>query len=137
MAQLDFGAHNVSFNSPPPLGNLSILRKSVDAYKLWQEYTKYFPKISRYSLGGKADSLFIEMLELVFTAGYLPRTEKLPFIQKAINKSDLLKFFLQISWEVKALDNKKFTTISESINEIGRMLGGWHNKIKKETSAQK
>jgi len=137
---LDFSLNhnqNISSNiTPPPNGNLSILKKSVETYKLWQEYSKHFPKISRYSLGGKIDNLIIEMLEYIFTANYTPKTEKLPIIKKSINKCDLLKFFLQVSWEVKALDNKKFSVISENINEIGKMLGGWHNKIKKETSTQ-
>ena len=137
MAQSDFSIHNNNSSNHPATEKLSILKKSIDGYKLWQEYAKHFPKISRYSLGGKIDCLFAEMMEFIFTASYLPKTEKLPFIQKSINKCDLLKFFLQVAWEIKALDNHKFSTLSQSINEIGRMLGGWHNKIKKETSANK
>ena len=82
-------------------------------------------------MGAKIDSLFTETLELIYTAGHLPRENKLPYIQKAIGKLDLLKFFLQISWEVKALDNRKYITISEPLNEVGRMLGGWYKQLVK------
>jgi len=45
-------------------------------------------------------------------------------------KLDLLKFFLQIAWEIKSLDNKKYILLSERLNEIGKMLGGWIKALK-------
>ena len=88
-------------------------------------------------MGGKIEGLFADLIEYSYTAGYLPKTEKLPFISQAINKLNLLNFFLQIAWELKAIDNNKYQNISLLLNEIGRMLGGWRNKIKNETSARK
>jgi hypothetical protein len=55
--------------------------------------------------------------------------EKLPTLSKTSNNLDLLKFFLEIAWEIKLLDNKKYIVISEKLNEIGNMLGGWIRKI--------
>ncbi len=92
---------------------------------MWHEFLQHFPRLSRYSLGLKIDNLFTEILELTFLAKYTAKNEKLPLIEKAIAKLDLLKFFLQISWNIKALDNKKYIRISEPLNEIGKMLGGW------------
>ena len=40
---------------------------------------------------------------------------------------------LRIAWETKALDTKKYISLSEPLNEIGRMIGGWRNKALKET----
>lgn len=137
MGQLDFGVHNNSFNYPPPTENLSIIKKIVEAYKLWHSYVKNLPKTSHYSLGGKIEGLFTDLIESTYTAGYLPKLEKLPFIGKSINKLNLLNFFLQIAWELKAIDNNKYQNISLQLNEIGRILGGWRNKIKTETSARK
>jgi len=87
-------------------------------------------------LGGKIDSLFIEIIELLFVASYLGKQEKLPYLQKAIRKLDVLKFFFQVSWEIKALDNKKYISISERLNEIGRMLGGWIRGIQTKAPAR-
>jgi len=50
-------------------------------------------------------------------------------LQKAISQFDLLKFFLRVAWEVKAIDNKKYLLISEPLVEIGKMLGGWQRNI--------
>jgi len=90
----------------------------------------HFPKTSRYTLGIKIDGLFIEITELFFTAAHLNKEQKLPFVQKAAVKLDLLKFFLQISWEIKTLDNRKYLAISTPLSEIGKMLGGWIKAIK-------
>lgn len=122
----------MAFNSPPPNGNfinLPVLQKLVDIYKLWQTYVRHFPKDLRYTLGGKIDLLFIEVLESLFAASYLMKEQKLPHLQRAALKLDLLKFFLKICWECKALDTKKFANISELTMEIGRMLGGWQKQV--------
>lgn len=103
---------------------------------MWQEFLPHFPKRSKYTLGNKIDSLFVEILELIFIAVYLPREHKSPYIKKSIGKVDLLKFFLQISWEINSLENKKYIALSEPLNEVGRMLGGWHKQLEKQTQPQ-
>ena len=70
-----------------------------------------------------------ETLELIIIASYLGKKEKLPYVIRASTKLDLLKFFLQVAWEIKALDSKKYIMLSEGLDEIGRMLGGWHKHI--------
>jgi len=93
----------------------------------------HFPKASRYTLGEKIDSLFIEIIECIIIASYLSKQEKLPSIKKAIIKLDILKFFLQIAWEIKALNNKRFIEFSGKLVETGRMLGGWRKKLDNKT----
>lgn len=41
----------------------------------------------------------------------------------------MLKFFLRVAWEIKSLDNKKYIIISEHLEEIGKMLGGWQKQF--------
>jgi hypothetical protein len=110
---------------PPPNANLSIIQKLISVYKLWHEFLPHFSKTTRYTLGIKIDSLFIEATENIFTASRSVKDQKLPFLQKASAKLDLLKFFLQIAWEIKSMDSKKYIIISQHLDEIGKMLGGW------------
>jgi len=98
-------------------------------YKVWHKFLPNFSRTSRFTLGTKIDNLFIKTIEFIFIANRLSKEQKLPFLQKANSTLDLLKFFLQIAWEIKALDNKKYIIISEHLNEIGRMLGGWQKGI--------
>ena len=73
--------------------------------------------------------LFIDIIESLFAASYLIKEQKIPHLQRATLKLDLLKFFIQLSWECEALDSKKFASTSELTVEIGRMLGGWQKQV--------
>ena len=135
MSQLSFH-NNFSSNKTPTQRrfDLPIIQKLVAIYKIWQEFLTHFNKNSKYTLGEKIDSLFVELIELTLTASNLYKNQKVPYIQKAITKLDLLKFFLQISWEIKTLDNKKYIILSAQLDEIGKMLGGWNRQLIKENS---
>ena len=111
---------------------MPVLDKLKVCYKIWQEYLFHFPRLARYTLGTKIDTLFTETLELILLAGYSLKEDKYKIVKKASVKFDALKFFIQIAWEIKALDNKKYIRISESLNEIGKMLGGWQKQLLKE-----
>ena len=67
----------------------------------------------------------IETIEASVLASLTKGPEKLIRIKHASSKLDLTKFFLQTAWEAKAIDTKKYALISEPVNEVGRMLGGW------------
>jgi hypothetical protein len=68
-------------------------------------------------------------MENLFLARYASAVQKLAYVNAAGAKLDLIKFFMQIGWEVKVLDHKKFATISVPLNEIGKMVGGWKKSL--------
>jgi len=109
---------------------LTIIQKLVSVYKLWQEFLRHFPKDTKYTLGAKIDSLFLETTEAIIKASQSDKLEKIISLKTASIKLDMLKFFLQLGWEIKSLDNKKYIMLSEKLNEIGKMLGGWIKAVK-------
>ncbi len=113
---------------------MPIIQKLVAAYKFWQEILPDFPKTSRYTLGTKIDSLFLESIEEILSAGSLNPAERLVKIKIAIKKLNSTKFLLQIAWEIKSLNNKKYILLSERLEEISRMLGGWLKTLAEKTS---
>lgn len=46
---------------------------------------------------------------------------------------DLLKFFLKLAWEIKALKDKEYLAISTPLTQGGKMLGGWSKQLQQET----
>jgi len=112
---------------------LPVLQKVTDAYKLWHNYLPHLPKLVKYSLAEKINVLFTDVIELILTAGFTSREYKPTLIQKASIKLDTLKYFSQLAWELKALDNKQFAAISALLVEAGKMLGGWLKQQAKET----
>jgi hypothetical protein len=90
------------------------------------------PKVSRYTLGTKIDTHFIETTELILLAGYASREQKAALLRQASSKFDMLKFFLQIAWELKVIDSKRYITLARPLVEIGKMIGGWRKQLTNE-----
>jgi len=107
-----------------------ILQKLIVAYKLWHGYWISFSKHTKFSLGLKIDSLFLETIEQLFIASHKNKEQKLWHLEKASERFDVLKFIFQVSWEIGSLDTKKYIALSEKLSEIGRMLGGWQKQTK-------
>jgi hypothetical protein len=128
MSQLPFHKPAYNINS-----DLPVLQKVNVAYKVWHELLPNVPRLTRYSLGEKINWLFIELIELILTAAYSGKSEKPALIQKASIKLDMLKYFLQTAWELKAMDNKQLGQISPPLVEVGKMLGGWKKQVVTET----
>lgn len=122
--------HLPSQYTPPPL--LPALQRLKDAYLLWFQYYQTLPKTHRHSLGQRIDNLFVEIIENVAFASFLPRDAKQPYVQLAIQKTDTLKILLMVLWETKSIDNKKYVTLSIKIEEVGRILGGWNGQLLKQ-----
>jgi hypothetical protein len=112
---------------------LPIIEHTVTLYKLWHSYRNDLPIGLRRTLGEKIDSVFIQVLECLFVASYQGKDEKLPTINLAIRRVDILKFFLRVLWELRVLDNKRYITISEKTSELGRMVGGWKKGLESKT----
>ncbi len=119
---------------PPPLPILPVLQKLKAVYILWYGYYQSIPKTHRYSLGTRIDTLFVEIMEAMAIATFLPKTKKRPYVCLAIRKVDTLKILLSVLWETRSLDNKKYTALSAPLEEVGRMLGGWNGQLSKQNS---
>lgn len=115
-------------------GTLPVINHMLGAYKEWYGIRDTMPKKSRYTLGDRIDNYFIRVLEILYTASYQSKQEKLPTLQKAISAIDTLKFMLQVAWEVKALDNKKYASLSEKVQQVGKETGGWKKGLETKTS---
>jgi hypothetical protein len=107
--------------------------KLKDAYGIWQSYLAHFPKANRFTLGSKLDQVFIEAIEYCFYASYSHTEEKQVLLGKGIARVDVLKLLLQLAWEIKAIDTKKYAHLAESLAEIGKMLGGWKKQLLNKT----
>jgi len=117
---------------PPPdkiTSNLPVLQKVVDVYKIWHAHYSHFPRLSKFSLGAKIDSLFTDVIELIFLAGYAGADQKYTFVVRASTKLDLLKFFMQAAWEVKCLDQRKYAALAVPLNDIGKDIGSWQKYL--------
>lgn len=115
---------------------VAVIEHILGTYKTWYGYRDNLPKKARYGLGERIDARFIQVLELLQVATYQNVTEKLPTLERALSGVDTLKFLLRIGWELQVLDNKKYETISERLNEAGRQIGGWRKGLQTKTPSK-
>lgn len=94
------------------------------------------PKKSRYTLGDKIDTRFLNVLELLSIASYQGQNEKLSTLDRAIMGIDVLKFLLRVAWELHIFDDEKYAILSEGVQEIGRQIGAWRKGLQKKTPGQ-
>lgn len=76
-------------------------------------------------MGQKCEVVILELLESIIEASNLPKQEKLPVLKKASMKLDIVRVFLKLARDVKAIENKKYQLLESQTEEVGRMLGGW------------
>lgn len=134
MLQLDSGHTR---EVPPPQKILPVLGKVKESYLLWYTFYQELPKVHRHSLGQRIDTLFVEIIEAISAASFLPRTEKHPYVRLAIKKADTLRVLLMVLWETKSLSDKKYIALSVKLDEAGKMLGGWNGQLIKQNSPAK
>lgn len=72
----------------------------------------------------------LEVLENIMAASQMAKREKLPVLERASMKLNFLRVFIRLMYETKGIDMKKYVALQESIDEIGRMLGGWIRSVK-------
>jgi hypothetical protein len=112
-----------------------VLLKITDAYKIWHNTLPHIPRLIRYSLGEKITSYLLDLIELILIAEYSSKEQKLLVIKKASIKLDLLKFFLQIAFDLRAISSKQLAELTPLLAETGKMLGGWIKHFTKSPSA--
>ncbi len=126
------------FKYPPPPTIPLVLVRAKETYRIWHSYLLNLKRVDRYTLGAKIDDLFCSLLELIYRGCFAyDKFEKLSLVSQAVAKCDLLKFFLQIGWEHKIVDNTQYGKLILLLDEIGRMLGGWKKSLEDKTPAKK
>lgn len=122
------------FNPPPTLP--VVIQKEKEAYQFWLTLHRNFPKVERFGIGQKIEQSYLAVLELTFTAAYLPPEQKIILLGKTISRLDILKFFAQLAWENKLIPTGKYAELSKRLEEIGRMLGGWKKGLESKAPAR-
>lgn len=119
-------------------------RKLVAFFKLLIIYLNHFPKAEKYGLAGRIRNTSYEIWDLV-TEGQ-KRYQKKTTLTGLDIAHERLRMQIYLAYELgyfrfkdgrqgddaEALERKRYTTITEMCDEIGKMIGGWIKKIKED-----
>lgn len=110
--------------------DIPIFKKSYDLYKEFYGLRLSVPKQDRYTLWQKCENLLIEVLEGILFASQQSKVDKLSTLEKTSVKLNFLRICVRLMKDIRAIDEKKYILIEASLDEIGRMLGGWIKSTK-------
>jgi len=109
---------------------IPLTQKIYDFYRALYLIIEKMPKKDKYSLGTKAERCTLDLLELVLEAGNVTSDDKKNLLNKASTKTDVLKLLIRLTYDLKAIDQKKYLKLEEQLQEVGRMIGGWIKSLK-------
>ncbi|MEK9175119.1 MAG: diversity-generating retroelement protein Avd [Patescibacteria group bacterium] len=115
--------------------DISIVHKVYKFYLALHTCTSTFPKKDRHTIGQKCENLTLNIIELLFSANAQRGKDKMPVLSIIDIKLKVLKTMIRLANDSKALEQKQYIVFEASLDEIGKMLGGWIKSVQRETSA--
>lgn len=110
--------------------DIPIFKKSYDLYKALHECRRLVPKQDRFTIFERVDTVTLDIIEGILLASSQQKAIKLPTLERVSLKLNMLRIFIRLMKDTKALDLKKYIALESVTDEIGRMLGGWIKSIK-------
>lgn len=110
--------------------DIPIFKMSYDLYKTFYDCRINVSKQDRYTIWQRGENCILDLIEAILLASQSGKAEKLPVLETASVKLNILRVLIRLTKDVKAIDNEKYITLETNIDEIGRMLGGWIRSTK-------
>ena len=110
--------------------DIPIFKKSYELYKSFYVSRLLIPKQDRYTIWQRSENLILDLLEGILLASQAQRARKFEVLENTSVKLNLLRVFVRLMKETKAIEARKYVAFEVLIDEIGRMLGGWIKSVK-------
>lgn len=81
------------------------------------------------TIGLRIENKLLDLLEFSYVAYFTEREKKVEKILECILVLDTTKFLISVAWEGKLVSNKQFEDVSQKLNEVGKMFGGWKKNL--------
>jgi hypothetical protein len=107
-------------------------RKDEDLpiFVVWMDFIKWllpvtekFPKRVRFSFADRMDNLALDVVEDLVESRYT--RDKRSLLKRANLRLEKLRVLMRLSHDLHYVSYKAYEHALRSINEAGRMLGGW------------
>lgn len=102
-------------------------------YTAWLPIRRNMPRNERFGIGKRIDDLLLPVLEQLREAAYAPIAAKVPLLGRTLLNIDLLRFFLQLAWESKIIEQKHYLLLATQVESVGKMTGGWRKGLLSKT----
>jgi hypothetical protein len=84
-----------------------------------------FPKVRRFTLGERLESILLEVLEFLVEAAFSRNTAKREALKKANLRLEVLRHLWRLAHELQAISTRRYEHGAKLMNELGQQVGGW------------
>jgi 23S rRNA-intervening sequence protein len=102
-------------------------------FVLWYDFTRWllertekFPRKIRSTFRLRIDNMALDVLEGIVEARY--SRDKAHILRRIDLKMEVLRLMLRMCHDMRHLDHKAYEHASRTINEAGKMVGGWRRQ---------
>ena len=101
---------------------------------LWScNHTSKFPRNHRFVLGERIERNLYNLLETLIRAKYTKQRQRL--LEDANLTLEILRFQMRLAKDLQCLKVESYAFAAKSIDEIGRLIGGWLRSRGEENDA--
>ena len=91
--------------------------------------TRQFPKAVRFTFSTRIDNLALDVIERLAEARYADLDAKRRLLAETDAALARLRVLLRLACDRSYLDRRGFEHVMRSVDEAGRMLGGWRREV--------
>lgn len=105
--------------------DVPIFQRAYDLYKAIYAMRSVVAKQDRHTLWQRVENMSLHIIECFLLAGEHAHNERCKVLRTASSQLNLLRVLLRLCRDNKVIDLRRYAQLQQSIDEIGRMLGGW------------
>ena len=107
-----------------------ILTRTFDLLTWLLPHCERFPKAQRYLVVQRLGNAALDFQEALFHANAQRGERRLLHLREADSCLNKLRLYLRMAYGWAWLDSGQYEHVSQMIEEIGRLLGGWIQQTK-------
>lgn len=88
-----------------------------------------FPRDQKFLIGDRIETKILDVLDTFVAAYYSPKPEKYSLLKSANISLEQLRYLIRMTHDLRCINHEKYGVISEKIDEIGKMCGGWLKSV--------
>lgn len=108
-----------------------IIHKIEEFYRKFYSLGKKISKRDRFGIYLKIEGVVLEIFELTISAALETKNNKLPLINSARVKVEVLKRIIRTTAELKIIESKDYIELESELQQISKMINGWRNYANK------
>ncbi len=102
----------------------NIILKMFELIKYSIPLLEKLPRTQKFVLGDRMEVKMLEIQEQLIAA-YYTKNNKSALLHNVNISLEQLRYLIRLVHEMRYISTEKYGVISEKVNEIGKMCGGW------------